>query len=187
MGAAVLIFLLFGSSDVPAPASKPLPELDAANPHGLDQSASCGLRCCLFLDQYLGGHRTFEEVLAMTPVSSRGTNLEDLAGVLRSFDYQVTAERASAASLKSLASPALLAVRRPGGDHFVVAIKYDRASDSFLVFDPPRKLTWVSCKALESRYRDYALIVSSGRHDDPSNWTSHVGCLSEAQCTLKRQ
>lgn len=175
MSTVVLTVLLFSSTDVATPTSYPLSEVDTYDPYGLDQDKSCGLRCCVFLDQYLGGNRTFEDALAATHVSSYGTNLEDLAELLKSFGYQVAAKRPSAASLKTLANPALLAVRMPRGDHFVVAIKYDPTADSFLIFDPPRKLIWVSYKSLESRYRKYALIVCNGRNNESSIWTRHLG------------
>jgi len=152
-------------------------DVDAANPYGLDERKSCGVRCCVFLDQYLGGNHSYNDVLSYTPVSSRGSNLEDIATTLRSFGYNVDAVRANARYLRSLKDPAILAVRRGGVDHFLVALQYNAAGDSFLTFDPPRKLAHTSYATIAGEYRGYALIVSKTGDDPRRGMTIRAGIV----------
>src|SRR5205814_4913086 len=97
-------------------------------------------RCCVFLDHYFGGTHSYSDVLGVTPVSVRGTNLDDLASTLRSFGYCVRGVKCSPSGLKSLKAPAVVALRKGSVDHFIVSLGYDAMEGSFACFDPPRKL-----------------------------------------------
>jgi hypothetical protein len=63
MIAAALTIIVALAGEMPDSSGKIASDADAVNPHGLDERKSCGVRCCVFLDQYLGGSHSYDDVL----------------------------------------------------------------------------------------------------------------------------
>lgn len=131
------------------------------NPYALNDEKACGPLCIGFLDRYLGGACSYEEIIERCPPGAMGVNLEQVQAALEAFGYHTRAVQLSVDSIKHLKWPCLLYEEKTGGvGHFIVVTRWLPGHETFQVYSPPESLDELPASELENRMTGLGLIVS---------------------------
>jgi len=133
-----------------------------STPYILHKERACGPMCLSFLDKYLGGDKTYQEVATLCPPGPDGTNLKSLAQGARALGLHTLGIACDADHLLRLRTPAILhfGTDRGSENHFVVCLGRDPRDGGFVVFDPPAEVRSITYAELRERFAGLGIAVS---------------------------